>query len=64
MQQSPFRDDTLRGKASLNAGLRSPRHIAAQFPAEQSCALQVAFITGGGSGIGYEIARQLGKAHF
>ena len=58
-QQSPFKGDTLRGKASARQALRS-RFLHEMALTRYSNA-QVAFITGGGSGIGYEIARQLGE---
>ena len=58
-QQSPFREDTLQGKASAGAAL--PMFSGSDASVVQpTYDMQVAFVTGGGSGIGFEIARQLG----
>ena len=57
-QQSPFRENTLEGKASV---AQAGRYRFFRTAARIALTLQVAFITGGGSGIGFEIARQLGN---
>jgi hypothetical protein len=57
-QQSPFKENILKGTTvcgSRNLATSLMRSLRAR------CAGQVALITGGGSGIGFEIARQLGR---
>lgn len=58
-QQSPFKDDTLHGKVGPRVPA-SAMPLIEPYQARRLVHMQVAFITGGGSGIGFEIARQLG----